>query len=300
VAGDPNDGGRPRVVALGGGHGLAASLQAVRRYAADVCAIVSVADDGGSSGRLRAAFGIPPPGDLRRCLVALADPSSLWTDAFELRFAAGELEGHAFGNLVITGLAQATGDFSAALAEAGRLLGAVGRVVPATREPVVLKAEVRGADPSPTSVVEGQVAVAASQGIASVSLVPADPEPPPEALEALARADQVVVGPGSLYTSVLAVVAVPALRQALAATPGRKVYVANLRQQVPETEGYDVADHVEALAAHGLDVDVVLCHPGALPVGSPRAPWVERDIARDDGSGHDPVRLAAALSDLVG
>src|SRR5205823_8872732 len=123
----------PRVVALGGGHGLAASLQAARRYAADLQAIVSVADDGGSSGRLRAAFGIPPPGDLRRCLVALADPASPWTSAFEYRFDAGELEGHAFGNLVIAGLAEATGDFELALIEAGRALGAAGRVLPATQ-----------------------------------------------------------------------------------------------------------------------------------------------------------------------
>jgi uncharacterized cofD-like protein len=290
-----------RVVALGGGHGLAATLQAVRRYADDICAIVSVADDGGSSGRLRAAFGIPPPGDIRKCLVALARPDSLWTDAFEHRFAAGELEGHAFGNLVIAGLADATGDFSAALAEAGRLLGTVGRVVPATRDPVVLKAVVRAAGgDQDTAPVQGQVAVGMASRIAGVSLVPADPEPPPAALEALARADQVVVGPGSLYTSVLAVVAVPALRDALAATPGRKVYVCNLRQQPPETAGYDVADHVAALAAHGLDVDVVLYHPGALPVGRLAVPAIEQLLARPDGLAHDPIRLASALAGLIG
>lgn len=287
------------VVALGGGHGLAASLRAVRRYADDICAIVSVADDGGSSGRLRAAFGIPPPGDLRRCLVALARSESLWTQAFEHRFAAGELEGHAFGNLVIAGLADATGDFSAALAEAGRLLDTVGRVVPATREPVVLKAVVRAA--SGDDSIQGQVAVAAATSrIAGVSIVPADPEPPPAALEALGRADQVVIGPGSLFTSVLAVVAVPAIREALTATPGKKIYVCNLREQLPETAGYAVADHVDALAAHGLDVDVVLYHPGALPVGRLAVPGIERPLARPDGLGHDPSRLAAALADLVG
>src|ERR687893_2139290 len=141
------------VVALGGGHGLAATLAAARRYADDLCAIVSVADDGGSSGRLRAAFGIPPPGDLRKCLVALADPDSLWTTAFEHRFGAGELEGHAFGNLVLAGLADATGDFEVALAEAGQLLGAVGRVLPATAEAVVLKAVMGDGEES----VSGQV-----------------------------------------------------------------------------------------------------------------------------------------------
>jgi uncharacterized cofD-like protein len=292
------------VVALGGGHGLAATLSAVRRYADDISAIVTVADDGGSSGRLRADFGIPPPGDLRKCLVALASPDSggserRWTRAFEHRFHAGELEGHAFGNLVIAGLADATGDFSQALAEAGRLLGAVGRVIPATRDPVVLKAVVGADGNGVESSIQGQVAVANAGRIAGVSLVPADPEPPAAALEALARADQVVIGPGSLFTSVLAVVAVPALRDALAETPGRKVYVCNLREQPPETTGYDVADHVEALAAHGLHVDVVLYHPGALPVGHPAVRCVERPVARSDGLGHDPARLAAALGDLV-
>jgi uncharacterized cofD-like protein len=290
------------VVALGGGHGLAASLRAVRRYADDISAIVSVADDGGSSGRLRAAFGIPPPGDLRRCLVALARSESLWTQAFEHRFDAGELEGHAFGNLVIAGLADATGDFAAALAEAGRLLDTVGQVLPATRDPVVLKAVVHvgGVPTEGTSTIQGQVAVAAATSrIAGVSLVPADPDPPPAALEALARADQVVIGPGSLFTSVLAVVVVPAIREALAATAGRKIYVCNLREQLPETAGYSVADHVDALAAHGLDVDLVLYHPGALPVGRLAVPGIERPLARSDGLGHDPSRLAAALAELV-
>lgn len=289
-----------RVVAIGGGHGLAATLQAVRLYASDISAIVSVADDGGSSGRLRAAFGIPPPGDIRRCLVALADPESRWTSAFEHRFAAGDLEGHAFGNLVIAGLADATGDFEVALAEAGRVLGAVGRVVPATRQAVVLKAIVRTSSSGQPGAIEGQVAVARSPGIAGVSLVPPDPEPPPAALEALASADQVVIGPGSLFTSVLAVVVVPALREALAATPGRKVYVCNLRPQDPETSGYDVAAHVAALAAHGLEVDVVVCHAGELPLGDLDVEHVQRPLARPDGLGHDPDLLAATLSDLVG
>ena len=289
-----------KVVALGGGHGLSASLRAIRRYASEVSAVVSVADDGGSSGRLRSVFGIPPPGDLRRCLVALADAESLWVDAFKYRFTAGELEGHALGNLMIAGLAATTGDFEVALAEAGRLLGAVGRVIPATREPVVLKAVVRAADGEGADDVEGQVAVSNSGRIAGVWLVPADPEPTPAALEALAAADQIVIGPGSLFTSILAVVAVPAIRQALATARGRKVYVCNLRAQTPETDGYDVAAHVDALRAHGLDVDVVVCHPGALPLGGVTVGVVERPVARPGEVAHDPRLLAAALSDLVG
>ncbi|MDQ2826690.1 MAG: uridine diphosphate-N-acetylglucosamine-binding protein YvcK [Actinomycetota bacterium] len=289
-----------RVVALGGGHGLAATLAAARLYADDVCAIVSVADDGGSSGRLRDAFGIPAPGDVRRCLVALADPDSIWTRAFEHRFDAGDLEGHAFGNLVLTGLAASTGDFEAALAEAGRLLGAVGRVMPATIEPVVLKAEIRSLLGGGGNSITGQVAVGRAEGITGVSIVPADAQPPAAALAALAAADQVVLGPGSLFTSILAVVAVTGICHALATTPGRKVYVCNLRPQMPETAGYDVAAHVDALRAHGLDVDVVLCHPGSPPRGRLDIECVERPVARQDGLGHDPVLLAAALAELVG
>lgn len=284
----------PTVVALGGGHGLASTLQAARRYAGEVTAIVSGADDGGSSGRLRDDLGIPPPGDLRRCLVALGDPASLWGRVFEHRFQAGELEGHPVGNLVIAGLATTTNDFIAALEEAGRLVGAVGAVLPATEAPVVLKAE---ADGSP---VEGQVAVAGARHISRVSIVPPDAQPPPQALRALERADQVVLGPGSLFTSVLAVVAVPALRQALADSTARKVYVCNLRHQVPETEGYDVAAHVEALMAHGLEVDVVVCDPKVMPRGDVKVACVEADVTRPDGAAHDPSKLARALSALVG
>jgi uncharacterized cofD-like protein len=172
-------------------------------------------------------------------------------------------------------------------------------VVPATTEPVVLKAVIRRADGNEGDSITGQVAVGSSEGIAGVSLVPADAQTPAAALAALAQADQVVVGPGSLFTSVLAVVVVPAVRAALAVTPGRKVYVCNLRPQLPETAGYDVAAHVDALRAHGLDIDVVLCHPGSLPVGRLDVECVQRPVARPDGTGHDPALLAAALRDLL-
>lgn len=288
----------PRVVALGGGHGLAATLQAARRYAGAITAVVSVADDGGSSGRLREAFGIPAPGDLRRCLVALGDPDSLWARAFDHRFEAGELEGHAFGNVVIAGLTATTGDFESALEEAGRLVGAVGRVLPATVEPVVLKAEIEGPGPAE---VQGQVRVQESSGIRRVSLVPADASPPPEVLDAIESADQIVLGPGSLYTSVLPVVIVPAIQEALRATRAERVYVCNLRPQIPETEGYDGAAHLDALADHGLDVDVVLIDPAAIEPGPMREGpiCVEGPYARVDGLGHDPVRLAAALANRL-
>ena len=284
-----------KVVAIGGGHGLAASLRAVRSYTRECTAIVSVADDGGSSGRLRDAFGIPAPGDARRCLVALADDDDgLWAQAFEHRFTAPGLSGHAFGNLVIAGLFEVTGDFTAALAEAARLIGAVGRVLPATSEPVVLRAD------TAIGLVEGQVAVSLTPGITRVWLDPADAKPPPAALEAVIEADQIVIGPGSLFTSVLAAVVAPALREALAATSARKVYVANLNEQIPETEGFDVAAHVAAMRNHGIEVDVVVCDPSCPPVGALDAEVVERPVARSHGLAHDPELLAAALAELAG
>jgi uncharacterized cofD-like protein len=284
----------PRVAALGGGHGLAASLRAARQYASDVTAIVSVADDGGSSGRLRQAFGIPAPGDLRRCLVALGDPESLWGRAFEHRFQTGELEGHAFGNLVITGLADSAGDFTTALTEAGRLVRVAGRVLPATAGPVLLKAEVAGEE------VVGQVRVQDAFGPKSrVSLVPSDAEPPPEAVTAIVAADQVILGPGSLYTSVLAVTAVAALRQALASRTGGRVYVCNLRPQVPETSDFDAAAHLRALRDHGVDVDVVVHDPAGMPAGDLDVPVVSAPLGRPDGLAHDADRLAAVLGQLA-
>ena len=169
----------PKVVALGGGSGLSVTLTALRRYADDITAIVSVADDGGSSGRLRKTLGIPAPGDLRRCLVALSDPSSVWAQTFELRFTDGDLDGHPLGNLVIAGLAAATGDFTAALEEAGRMLGTVGKVLPATTEPVVLVAE------ADSGAVAGEVAVAHAGRISAVGLVPREVHSPAAAIDAI-------------------------------------------------------------------------------------------------------------------
>ena len=285
----------PAVAALGGGHGLAATLRAARLFAGHITAVVSVADDGGSSGRLRRQLGIAPPGDLRKCLVALAEEGSPLAVAFEHRLEGDEEEGHPVGNLVIAGLAVATGSLQTALDEAGRLLGAVGRVVPAAGEPVVLKAEADGGE------IEGQSAVQRTAHISRVSLVPADPPASPEAIAAVEGADMVVIGPGSLFTSVLAALAVPALAEAVGRSRARRVYVANLRPQPAETAGYDVAAHVEALAAHGVEVDVVLADTTAIELGPVRAPVVETRLARTDGGpGHDPARLAAALEGLVG
>jgi uncharacterized cofD-like protein len=287
------------VVAIGGGHGLAATLRAVRTYTDQVTAIVSVADDGGSSGRLRETFDIPAPGDLRRCLVALADPDSVWAQAFDHRFGAGtgELQGHAFGNLVITGLADAIGDFTVALEEAARLLGVQGRVLPATSVPVVLKARVGGRE------VLGQVHLAdADLPIEGVSIVPPDAPAPPEALAAVTGADLVVLGPGSLFTSVLAVCVVPEVAEALAARSGGRVYVCNLRPQAHETDGFCAADHLAVLHDHQVPVDVMVHDPATMPLGRPVDPSVRvvaANLSRSDGIGHDPVALAAVLSELA-
>lgn len=284
----------PRVVAIGGGHGLAATLRAVRTYTDRVTAVVSVADDGGSSGRLRQLLHIIPPGDLRKCLIALAEPGSLLATAFEHRFTEEELAGHSLGNLVLAGLMDSTGDPVAALDEACRLLGATGRVLPSTTEPVVLKAE---ADGGP---VTGQVAVNATDHIRAVSLVPSDPPAPPAAIDALREADQIVLGPGSLFTSVLAAVAVPGIRHALNDSSARRVYICNLRPQDPETASFDVAMHVAALLAHDVRVDAVVCDSAAIAVGEVAVPVVDVPLARPNGLAHDPTRLAETLADLLG
>jgi uncharacterized cofD-like protein len=287
------------VVALGGGHGLATALRAIRRYAGSITAVVSVADDGGSSGRLRRDLGVPPPGDIRRCLVALAGSDSVWSSAFEHRFREGDLEGHALGNLVLVGLAETLGSFSEALDEAGRLLGAVGRVLPATVEAVVLKAELTG------EVVEGQVAVANSEGIRRLELVPVDVAATPDAVEAIGAADQVVYAPGSLYTSVLPVLCVAGLRDAIAASPARVVQVANLRPQIPETAGMGVADHLAAVLAHGARVDTLLYDTGGgLTIDRPRlealgVETIAAPVARPSGLAHDQHQLARALCALL-
>ena len=283
-----------RVVAIGGGHGLAATLRAVRTYTDHVTAIVSVADDGGSSGRLRELLHIIPPGDLRKCLVALAEPGSLLASSFELRFSEEELAGHSLGNLVLAGLIDGAHDAVTALDEACRLLGVRGRVLPATTDPVVLKADSEGGP------VAGQVAVMATDKIRRVSLVPADPKAPAEAVSALGQADQIIVGPGSLFTSVLAAIAVPAIHEALRRSSARKIYVCNLRPQIPETESFDVEMHVEALVAHGVEVDVVVCDSHGLPLGNPRIELIDARLARPNGLAHDPAKLASALEDLLG
>jgi len=292
---------QPRVAALGGGHGLALALQAVRRYAGELTAVVSVADDGGSSGRLRRDLGVPAPGDLRKCLVALASGDQAFAAAFEHRFEQGELAGHALGNLVIVGLAEQLGDLDRALAEAGRLLGAVGQVVPATADAVTLKADIGG------EAVMGQVAVesgARAAPVRRVGIVPADAPASSGALAAIGTAEQVVLAPGSLYTSVLAVLSVPDIRDAIEVAPGRVVHVANLRADA-ETAGLDGTGQLRVLLDHGVRVDMLLHDPHAGLAVSETALRelgvvpVAGDLAASGGRAHDPAKLAAALAAIA-
>ncbi|MHB1137627.1 MAG: gluconeogenesis factor YvcK family protein [Microthrixaceae bacterium] len=283
----------PRVVAIGGGHGLAATLRATRTYAGDITAVVSVADDGGSTGRLRAAQERPAPGDLRKCLVALADESSLLARALEHRFGSGELDGHAFGNLMIVALAETDGDLVAALDELGSLLQTAGRVLPTTTDSVELQASRRSGD-----VVDGQVAVGASTELSTVRLVPEHAPACAEAVRAIRSADQIVLGPGSLFTSVLAATAVDGIRVAVAESDAQFVYVCNLRPQPPETADYGVAEHVAALARHGLEPDVVLYDPDAIGGAEGVGAAVPGVLARPNGLAHDPVLLGKALESI--
>lgn len=303
---------RPRVVAIGGGHGLARALQALHLLDVEPTAVVTAADDGGSSGRLRRDLDIIAPGDLRMALLTLARNRSL-SAALEHRFTRGQLRGHALGNLLLVALAeQADGDFVQALDAAAELLDCAGRVLPSTTSAVQLKARVEGRQ------VEGQVRVAAAQGpIECVWLEPRDPSVTPDAAEAVQAADLVVIGPGSLFTSVIASLLVPGLAAALEASRGQVVYVANILTQPGETTGLTAQAHVDALVAHvpGLRLDVVVLHAGPAgdgdgqPLGIDLASPNVRDVVRVDvvardeggraGTTHDPARLARALESLA-
>ncbi len=255
----------PKVVAIGGGHGLNTLLRGLKEYTYNITAIVTVADDGGSSGRLRRDLGMLPPGDFRNCLAALSDAEGLVSQLFQYRFGTNsDLEGHSFGNLYLTAMTAITGSFEAALAESSRVLAVRGQVIPSTLAQVVLCAEVVGPDDkgagSTPRMVRGESNVGApGTQVQRVYLDPADAPAYPTAIRAILDADLIVVGPGSLYTSVLPNLLVSDLAQALLATSARKVYVCNVATQAGETEGYDVAAHVKALHSHiGRDVLVTI------------------------------------------
>ena len=293
-----------KVTGIGGGHGLSTTLKAARTYSEDVQAVVTVADDGGSSGQLARELGIPPPGDIRNCLVALSDDGEL-ARLYQHRFASGFLSGHCIGNLAIAALTQMMGDFAAAVHEAGRLVGAKGAVHPATTELISLRALTR------SGVISGQVAIAQSRApIQAVYLEPPHPSANDAAVEAILSADQVILGPGSIFTSLIATLLVPEIRSALQHTKACRVFVCNSRIQKGETQGLDAAAHLEALFAHlgpyAVDVTIVQTPPlagdgvavdrSALDFLGMRV--VGADVALPTGP-HDPHRLGSTLASLL-
>ncbi|WP_024796440.1 gluconeogenesis factor YvcK family protein [Tomitella biformata] len=310
----------PAIVALGGGHGLYATLSAVRQLTPAVTAIVTVGDDGGSSGRLRSELGVIPPGDLRMALVALAaqDPEHcVWADVLQHRFGGtGALAGHSVGNLILAGLTEVVGDPVQALAMVGNLLGAPGMVLPMSRVPLTIEADVAGLEQDPRVVrgIRGQVAVATTPGqVRRVRLEPANPPAAAEAVAAVHAADMVVLGPGSWFTSVIPHLLVPELYTALQSATGHKVLVLNLAAEPGETAGFSAERHLHVLSQHAPDfaVDSVVVDAGAVGAASERA-TVERaalrfgarveyaDVAVAGTCIHDPVKLAAVLAKLGG
>jgi len=307
-----------RVTALGGGHGLHASLSALRHLPVDITAVVTVADDGGSSGRLRSEFGVLPPGDLRMALAALCGDDEwgeTWAQVLQHRFAGtGEMRGHVTGNLLIVSLWELLGDHVEALDWVGRLLGARGRVLPMALTPLQISAQVSGLhadDPERLSTVRGQVAVAGSHGtIEEISLLPADLRPCPQAVAAVREADLVVLGPGSWFTSVIPHLLVPELAGAIYATPAKRLLSLNL-EPAGETAGFSAARHVELLAEHAPDLrlDAVLADQRFASDDPHLASWakslgaelVVADLAVRDGSArHDQLRLASAYAEIMG
>ncbi|MGE5554605.1 MAG: gluconeogenesis factor YvcK family protein [Betaproteobacteria bacterium] len=312
----------PRVVGIGGGTGMATLLRGLKLHTDHLAAIVTVADDGGSSGRLRAEMGVLPPGDVRMCLVALADTEPLMERLFQYRFRqAGEgLSGHNFGNLFIAALTAITGDFEEAIKESSKVLAVRGQVLPSTLADVVLQAELTDG-----RVIAGESEITRARGhIRRVFLTPRTPPALPEALGALAAADVIVLGPGSLYTSVLPNLLVEGVAEAIRHSPAVKIYVCNVMTQPGETDGYTVSDHVKAIVDHAgaglIDYVLVNTRPvpphllrkyqeqGAAPVvfdadrlAQMGVTAVTADLASlTDLVRHEPERLAQAILALLG
>lgn len=291
----------PRVVAVGGGTGMSTMLRGLKKYTGNISAIVTVADDGGSSGRLRQDYRILPPGDFRQCLTALAETEPLMTQLFSHRFAGdGELAGHSFGNLFIMAMTEITGDFEHALRESGRVLAVRGQIIPSTLQDVVLCAR------AGTEVRVGESHVPEGiEPIDDVFLTPENPPINPEAEAAILNAELVVIGPGSLYTSILPNLLVDGMVQALRSTPAVKVYICNVATQPGETMGYTVSEHLAALERHVGDhlFDYVVANSNlAVPLPErARAASIGRVVFDREAAIHLPVHyvLADVVSDTV-
>jgi len=302
----------PRVVAIGGGHGLAQVLEAVQLYAGDISAVVTVADDGGSSGRLTSTMEIPPPGDIRMCLMALSPEPSVWRELFAYRFMETDVAGHSLGNLMLAAMQDVFGDFPTAVRIAGRLLGARGTVIPVAGRSLHLRAEIDG------DWVDGQVAIATTRGTITRLLVEPDSETASvDAVAAIRFADQIILGPGSLFTSVISALIVPGVVDAIESSNAQLVFAANLTTQDGETFDLDGPGHVQALSGiAGLEkTGVIVANGAAFDVPAPirrleypvdeveALGWrlVERDLV-DAGATwpqHDSIALGATLAELA-
>jgi len=307
----------PKIAAIGGGHGLATLLRGLKLYTRNLTAVVTVADDGGSSGRLRESFGILPPGDIRNCLAALSNDEQMLTQLFQYRFSSkGELEGHSFGNLFITALAEITGSFESAVAESGKVLSVSGRVLPSTLHNVKLVADMQLPDVPIQVRVQGESRIPKMAGrVRRIWLEPNNAPAYPPVLKAILNADMIVIGPGSLYTSLLPNLLVQDLLGAIHASRALKVYVCNIVTQSGETEMYTCHDHIRALEEHiGERVfNVALCNDNFNGVLNEGDRWVEiDDRARSDSRvqfadlinesqpwRHDSIKLAEALIGIL-
>ena len=282
----------PRVVAIGGGTGLSSLLRGLKIYTSNLSAIVTVADDGGSSARLRDEYRILPPGDFRQCLIALADAEPLMKQLFDHRFKEGSLNGHAFGNLFIMAMADVTGNFEQALRESGKVLAVKGTIVPSTLQDVTLVASING------GTVEGESKIPKQNApISHVFLKPDGVQVNPEAVQAILNAELIIAGPGSLYTSILPNLLVEGMVEAIKASPALKLYICNLAAQPGETDGYGVADYLRVIREHvGANLfDFVLVNSNVS-----HAPTGGQDLVifrPSDSSKHPEVRFIA--SDVV-
>ncbi|MGX6445330.1 gluconeogenesis factor YvcK family protein [Neobacillus sp. K501] len=256
--------GQPRIVIIGGGTGLPVLLRGLKQYPVDITAIVTVADDGGSSGRLRDDLDIPPPGDIRNVLAALSDVEPLVEEMFQHRFTtSNELSGHSLGNLILAAMTSITGNFVHAIQEMSKVLNVNGKVLPAANQSVVLHAEMEDG-----TVVSGESKIPYSgKKIKKVFLTPGLIRPLPESIQAIRQADLIIIGPGSLYTSVLPNLLVPRLGEEVSRSQAKKVYICNLMTQAGETHGYTASDHVQALYDHmsGAFIDTILVNDKEIP-----------------------------------
>ncbi len=308
----------PRVVAIGGGHGLASLLRGLKLHTRNLTAVVTVADDGGSSGKLRESFGILPPGDIRNCLAALSNDEEMLTQLFQYRFSGSpDLEGHSFGNLFITALADITGSFENAVVESGRVLSVNGQVLPSTLHNVMLVASMELPHSLHEVRVEGESNIPAMAGrVRRVWLEPDTAPVFPPVINALLSADIIIVGPGSLYTSLLPNLLVPDLLASIRASRALKIYVCNIATQEGETDAFTAADHTHALENHvGGDVfDVILVNTNYQGGLNPTSVWVKADeetlanertytadLADDSHPWrHDSEKLAQVIMNLYG